>query len=212
MEELELHLQSLIKETCSHLPNSPQWRKAINDFLRVLHTSGGIQKSGNDIYEAALFKAMFTLTKTLCDIYNPSKGSFLSWFRVCVRHQYQDEIRAVKRHRDRQESIVLSDEGELDPLNLYTGRYAPIDAKLLLDIYESFVKWIEDDPDRVLRACHIRNNPKANCQSIAYLKLVMDKQWQEIALEVGSPIGSISAHWGRRCQPLLNEWLKQNQE
>ena len=209
MEELELRLQSLIKETCSHLPDSPQRRKAINHFLRVLHTSGGIQKNGDDIYEEALFKAMFTLTKTLCERYDPVEGSFLSWFRTCLRNQHLDEIRAVQRRQNRIQSVWKSDEGELDPFDL---EKAPIDAKLLLDTWELFVEWIENDPDNLLKACHIENNPKANCQSIAYLKLVMGKEWQEISSEIGSPRGSISSHCVRKCLPLLKEWLDQNQK
>jgi DNA-directed RNA polymerase specialized sigma24 family protein len=211
MEELELdmYLQSIIQDACSHLPDSPQRRKAINRLLRSIHTLGGIQRSGNDIYEQALYATMLNLTKTLCDRYDSDRGSFLAWFRTCVRNQYRDELRAEGRHRSRQKSIVRSDEGELDSLDRLR---APTDGKLLLDTWESFVKWIEDDPDNLLKACHIEHNPKANCQSIAYLKLVMGKEWQEIAIEVGSPSGSISSHWGRKCQPLLKEWLDQNQK
>lgn len=207
MDDLNLYLQSLIQEACSHSPNTPQRRKAINLLLRVLLRSGRIQTSGDDLYEEALYKAMFNLTKTLCDKYDPSRGSFLTWFNTCIRNQYRDDIRAVQRYRDRKQAVWQPQEGEIDPLDRVA---APIDATLLLGVWEAFVQWIKDDPDHLLKGCHIENNPKANCQTLAYLRLVIGKEWQEIAADVGSTRGVISSHWSRRCQPLLQAWLEQN--
>jgi DNA-directed RNA polymerase specialized sigma24 family protein len=208
MDELNLYLQSLIQETCSHLPDTPQRRKAINSFLRVLLNSGQILTRGNDIYEEALYKTMFNLTKTLCDRYDSSRGSFLTWFKTCLRHQYRDEIRTSQRHLSRRQTVWQMPEGDFDPLDSVA---APSDASPLLETWEAFVQWIKDDPDHILKACHIENNPKANCQTLAHLKLIVGKEWQEIAVEVGSPRGAISSHWSRKCQPLLQKWLEQNQ-
>lgn len=208
MDELDLHLRSLIQETCNHLPDSPQRRKAVNMFLRALLKSGRIQMKGDDIYEEALQKTMFNVTKTLCEKYDPNRGSFLAWFNTCLRNQHKDEIRAVQRHRDRKQSVWQADEAELDPLDQVP---APIDANLLLDTWNALVQWIKDDPEHVLKTCHIENNPKANCQSLAYLRLVMGKEWQDIAAEVGSTRGAISSHWSRKGQPLLQQWLDRNQ-
>ncbi|NDJ18775.1 sigma-70 family RNA polymerase sigma factor [Myxacorys almedinensis] len=208
MDELTLYLQSLIQEACSHLPATPQRRKAINLLLRVLLKSGRLETKRDDLYEDALYKTMFNLTETLCDKYDPSRGSFLAWFNTCLRNQHRDELRAAQRHRDRKQSAWQGHEVELDPLDQVAS---PIDANLLLDTWKSFVQWIKDDPDHRLKACHIENNPEANCQSLAYLRLVVGKEWQEIAAEVGSTRGAISSHWSRKCQPLLQEWLTQNQ-
>ncbi len=209
-EDLNLYLQSLIQETCSHLPDSLQRRKAINLLLRVLLKSGRIKTRGNDIYEEALYKTMFNLTKTLCEKYDPSRSSFLVWFNTCLRNQYKDEIRAEQRYRDRHQSVWRSNENEVE-LNRLDQFASGIDANLLLDTWESFVQWIENNPDNLLKACHIENNSEANCQSLAYLRLVKGEEWQKIAKKVGSSRGAISSHWSRKCQPLLQEWLNQNQ-
>lgn len=117
MDELNLHLQSFIQEACSHIPASPQRRKALNSLLRYVLNSGCLwTPAAGDIYEEALYKTMFNLTKTLCDKYDPSRGSFLTWFNICLRNQYRDEIRAAKRDRTRLKSVRQSDEVELDPL------------------------------------------------------------------------------------------------
>lgn len=209
MDELNLYLQSLIQEACSHLPASPQHRKALNSLLRAVQKSGRIWRPAvGDIYEEALCKTMFNLTKTLCDKYDPSRSSFMTWFNTCLHNQYKDEIRAAKRDRSHKQSVWQSDEVELDPLDRVASG---IDATLLLDTWESFVQWIKDDPDNLLKACHIENNPKANCQLLAYLRLVIGKEWQEIATEVGSSRGAVTSHWCRKCESLMQLWLEQNQ-
>ncbi|WP_154655812.1 sigma-70 family RNA polymerase sigma factor [Fortiea contorta] len=209
MDELNLHLQSLIQEACSYPPTSPQRSKAINRLLRVVLKSSRTESKGNDLYEEALYKTMFNLSKTVCDKYDPSRGSFLAWFGVCLRNQYRDEIRAAKRERSHRQSVWQSDQAEFDPLEYVASG---IDANSLLDTWESFVQWIQDDPDRLLRACHIENNPKANCQLLAYLRLVVGQEWQEIAADVGSKRGVISSHWSRKCEPILRKWLDANQK
>ena len=77
---------------------------------------------------------------------------------------------------------------------------------------QSFKQWIIEDPDNVLKDCHIRDNPKANCQLFAELNRIQGKKWQEIADEVGSPQGSLRSHWNRKCEPLLQKWLAENQK
>jgi RNA polymerase sigma factor (sigma-70 family) len=207
MDELDLSLQSLIQETCSHRPGSPQRRKAVNTLLRMLLKSGRIRTKGDEIYEEALQKTMLNVTKTLCEKYDPSRGSFLTWFNTCLRNQHTDEIRAVQRDRQRKQSVWQTDDAEVDPLDQVP---APVDGNLLLQTWNALVQWIKDDPDQILRRCHIENNPNANGQSLAYLRLVMGQEWQQIAAEVGSPRGAISSHWSRKCQPLLQQWLEQN--
>ncbi len=213
MDELNLYLQSLIQEACSHLPTSPQRRKALNCLLRAVKSARLWRPPVGDIYEEALYeealnKTMFNLTKTLCDKYDPSRASFLAWFNTCLHNQYIDEIRAAKRDRSHKQSVWQSDESELDPLDQVASG---IDATLLLNTWESFVQWIKDDPDNLLKVCHIENNPKANCQLLAHLRLVVGKEWQEIAAEVGSPRGAVTSHWCRKCEFFMREWLDTNQ-
>ena len=63
-----------------------------------------------------------------------------------------------------------------------------------------------------VKDCHIRDNPKANCQLFAELKLIIGKEWQDIANTVGSPQASLRSHWNRKCEPLLQKWLAENQK
>ncbi|MFM2060644.1 MAG: hypothetical protein RLZZ507_314 [Cyanobacteriota bacterium] len=216
MDDFNLHLQSLIQEACTYPKNTPQHRKAINNLLRSLLKSGRIWRppAGNDnnkdIYEEALQKTLIDLdNKTLFEKYDPNQGSFLPWFNRCLENKYKDEIRKVKRYQKRIQSVLENDEIYIDPSEQIVST---IDATLLTPIWESFVQWIKEDPDNILKDCHIRNNPKANCQLFAELNRIQGKKWKEIADEVGSPQGSLRSHWNRKCEPLLQKWLEENQK
>lgn len=216
MDDLNLHLQILVKEACKYPKNTRQHRQAINGLLRSLLKSGRIWRpsAGNDnnedIYEEALQKTLVDLSsKTLCEKYDPDRGLFLHWFNRCLENKYKDEIRKVKGYQDRIQSVLENGEISIDPLE---QRVSPIDATLLTPIWESFKQWIIEDPDNVLKDCHIRDNPKANCQLFAELNRIQGKKWQEIADEVGSPQGSLRSHWNRKCEPLLQKWLAENQK
>jgi DNA-directed RNA polymerase specialized sigma24 family protein len=209
MDELNRYLQSLIQEICRHPPGSPQRRKGFNTLLRELLKPGRIWRQEDDFYEEALFEFILWLTKddNLCKKYDPNRGPVLPWCNRYLRWRYIDAIRREKPHRDGRQSVRQTDEGERDPLDRVA---APIDSSLLLEIWESFVQWIKDDPENLLQAC-CKNNRKANCQNLAYLSRVEGKAWKEIAVEVGLPQGSITSHWSRKCHPLLKEWWVQNQ-
>jgi DNA-directed RNA polymerase specialized sigma24 family protein len=214
MDDDYLHLQSLIQELCSHPASSPQHRKTLNRLLRAILKSGRLWKppTGDSyeqtLYEEALHKTMVKITKTLCEKYNPSNGSFLAWFNKCLENQYRDEIRAVKRERSYRQSVWQGDELDIDPLDKVIS---PVDATLLLQTWESFVQWVTNDPDNILRSCHIANNPTANCQLLAHLRIVGGKEWQQIAVEVGSPRGAVTSHWCRKCEFFMRQWLDTNQ-
>jgi DNA-directed RNA polymerase specialized sigma24 family protein len=203
-------------EACKYPKNTPQHRKAINHLLRSLLKSGGIWRpaAGNDnnkdIYEEALQKTLVDLSsKTLCEKYNPEQGLFLHWFNRCLMNKYTDEIRKVTSYQKRIQSVLENDEMSID---LIDNLVSPIDATLLTQSWESFKQWIIEDPDNILKDCHIRDNPKANCQLFAELNRIQGKKWQEIADEVGSPQGSLRSHWNRKCEPLLQKWLEENQK
>lgn len=216
MDDLNLHLQILVKEACTHPKNTPQHRKAINHLLRSLLKSGRIWRplAGNDdnedIYEEALQKTLLDLVnKTLCEKYDPDRGLFLHWFNRCLMNKYTDEIRKVNGYQDRIQSVLQNDEMSID---LIDNLVSPIDATLLTQIWESFKQWIIEDPDNLLKDCYIRNNLKANCQLFAELRLIIGKEWKEIADEVGSPGGSLTPHFKNKCKPLLQKWLAENQK
>ena len=216
MDDLNLHLQILVKEACKYSKDTRQHRQAINGLLRSLLKSGGIWRpavgndNNEDIYEEALQNTLVDLVnKTLCEKYDPDRGLFLHWFNRCLMNKYRDEIRKVKGYQDRIQPVLENDEIFIDPLNQIVS---PIDATLLMQIWESFKQWIIEDPDNVLKDCHIRDNPKANCQLFAELRLIIGKEWKEIADEVGSPSGSLTPHFKNKCKPLLQKWLAENQK
>jgi DNA-directed RNA polymerase specialized sigma24 family protein len=216
MDDLNLHLQILVKEACKYPKDSRQNRQAINSLLRSLLKSGRIWRPraesyrNQDIYEEALQKTLVDLSsKTLSEQYDPDRGLFLHWFNRCLENKYRDEIKKVDRYQKRIQPVLQNHEISIDMID---NLVSPMDATLLTATWESFKQWIIEDPDNVLKDCHIRDNPKANCQLFAELNRIEGKKWQEIADTVGSPQGSLRSHWNRKCEPLLQKWLAENQK
>ena len=209
MDDTDLSLQKLIDEACSHQSASLQRRKALNRLFRAVYKSRRTWRGTGDFYEEALAKTMMYVSEKLCESYDTERGSFFSWFNTCLRSRYKDEIRADQRKRSHRQSLKQDNDGELiDPLDQIASG---IDATLLVEVWDAFVKWLEDDPDTILQACHVEGNSKANCQFLAYLRLFLGKEWKEIAMEVGSPRGTVSTHWCRKCDFLMREWFEKNQ-
>jgi DNA-directed RNA polymerase specialized sigma24 family protein len=202
MDELNQELLTQINLACSHPPTSPEHRKALNTLFRIVLKSGRVKRDISELYEEALSETMMFVSQQLCQKYDPSRGNFLAWFKTCLYNKYKDKIRSERR------SSGQIYRGEFDLLAVAAAK---IDAGLLLGTWDSFTEWIEEDQDGVLSHCHIAGNPQASCQSLARLRVLAGKEWQEIAEEVGVSRSTITAHWCRKCQPLLQEWLDQNQ-
>jgi DNA-directed RNA polymerase specialized sigma24 family protein len=206
MDELNQELQSLINLACSHPPTSPEHRKALDSLFTSLLQSRRVWKSTSDLYdlyEEALSEAMLSVSQELCRTYDSSRSPFLVWFNTCLRNKFIDKVRAEQREHSRRQR------GEVDPLDAVAAGF---DAALLLKIWESFAQWLEDDPDGVLFDCHVERNPQANCQSLAKRKILQGQEWQEIAQVIGVKRGTITSHWCRKCQPLIQKWFDENQQ
>jgi RNA polymerase sigma factor (sigma-70 family) len=202
MDELNQELQSLINLACSHPPTSRQHRQALNSLFRSLLQSGRVWQNAHDLYEEALSETMLSVSQGLCRRYDASRGTFLAWFNTCLHHKFIDKVRAEQREQQRRPR------GELDPLDLVMSR---IDATLLLETWESFAEWLENDPDGVLSPCHVAGNVQANCQVLARLRVLQGQEWQEISQIIGVQRSTITPHWCRKCMPLMQAWLDGNQ-
>jgi RNA polymerase sigma factor (sigma-70 family) len=202
MDELNQELQSLINLACSHPPTSRQHRQALNSLFRSLLQSGRVWQNAHDLYEEALSETMLFVSQGLCRRYDASRGTFLAWFNTCLYHKFIDKVRAEQREQQRRPR------GELDPLDLVMSR---IDATLLLETWESFAEWLENDLDGVLFPCSVAGNLQANCQVLARLRVLQGQEWQEISQIIGVQRSTITSHWCRKCMPLMQAWFDKNQ-
>jgi RNA polymerase sigma factor (sigma-70 family) len=202
MDKLNQELQSLINLACSHPPTSRQHRQALNSLFRSLLQSGRVWQNANDLYEEALSETMLSVSQDLCRKYDASKGTFLAWFNTCLHHKFIDKVRTEQREQQRRSK------GELDPLDVVISG---IDATLLLEIWESFAQWLENDPDEVLSPCSVSGNLQANCQVMAKLRVLQGQEWQEISQIIGVQRSTITSHWCRKCMPLMQAWFDKNQ-
>lgn len=70
--------------------------------------------------------------------------------------------------------------------------------------------YIVEDPERKLRNCYPSGYPQSNCQELAKRRLLNEPpdKWKEIVLVLEVPFGTVTAHWKRKCSPLLQEIVK----
>lgn len=70
--------------------------------------------------------------------------------------------------------------------------------------------YIVEDPERKLRNCYPSGYPQSNCQELAKRRLLNEPpdKWKEIVRALEVPFGTVTAHWKRKCSPLLQEVVK----
>ena len=78
------------------------------------------------------------------------------------------------------------------------------------DIGRNARRYIVEDPEGKLRDCHPSGYPQSNCQELAKRRLLNEPpdKWREIALALSVPFGTVTAHWKRKCYPLLQKIVK----
>lgn len=60
---------------------------------------------------------------------------------------------------------------------------------------------------KTLSTCYPKGYPQANCYELIKRRFLREpkQRWREIAEELGIRQGTVTAHWDRRCKPLLRE-------
>lgn len=73
---------------------------------------------------------------------------------------------------------------------------------------EKMLSWLEE-----ISNCYPAGYPQANCSEILQRRLLRTppQQWKELANELQIPYGTVTAHWDRKCKPMLTQ-IEQNLE
>lgn len=73
---------------------------------------------------------------------------------------------------------------------------------------KKMLSWLEE-----ISNCYPARYPQANCYELVKRRLLRTppQQWKELANELQIPYGTVTAHWDRKCKPLLTQ-LEQSLE
>ena len=144
---------------------------------------------------------------------------FVRWFNVILKRKLSEVYREGKRYLSFNAPINASagsatfEEILPDPTVSGLDRLAQQEQDEANKRLEQDLRcYMEEDPERKLRGCHPRGYPHCNCQELIKRRILQEPEdtWKTIADELNIPFGTVTAHWKRKCQPLLEEIIGHN--
>jgi hypothetical protein len=158
-----------------------------------------------DLYNEALQKTLIEICQRI-DKYNP-EHPVMAWVNYLLKKRFSD---VVKKYRNQGITSVPPSSklnarvvslGELEN-SLISEEQRMTDSQLL-------VRFIEDDPENILKNEYIRGYPQASFQYIALARFVEEKTWQEISRELDDiSIQTLCGFFNRQLRKLTPYFQK----
>lgn len=208
MDELDLKLLQLVRQTCSHPPNSLARQQGLHQIIILIQKSGRLLKASKNIYdiEDAFQKAWLYFCRNLCEActtnnpFNPDEDNVINWINRYLHFRIKDSLIRVAELP--KVGTIVDDNGKnLDPLELIP---APPDIPPILMEVE---KWLHLQASQ-LRSIHIQNRPDINCFVLIQRRLPPETAWKDLAVEFGVSIPTLSSFYQRKCLPCLRNFGK----
>jgi hypothetical protein len=206
--DFDERLQQLAREAKQQPPLSPQRQlllnKLVNKILqsdRLSHPQRGLWPPSlyEDLYNEALQKTLLEICQRI-DHYNP-EYDVMAWVNYLLKKRFSDVVKKyfnqgitnVPQSNLNERVISLS---ELED-SLISEEQTMTDSQLL-------GRFLEDDPENLLRNEHIRGHPQASFQYIAIARFVEEKTWEEISTELNDmSIQTLCSFFNRQLRKLM---------
>jgi hypothetical protein len=232
---MDEQLRQLIQEVLSCENGTSEQRQAMNSLLRLIPQLPGIYRHPDQRinYQEAFNEALAGISldkkivsdrhlrnfvqKRNLDINNPNPkivGDFVKWFNKILKFKIYDIYRRLKIQPLSLNVSLPNENGETYIDRVRAETFGGIDEVIKQEqeqttqrIGQNLWQYIEEDPEGILRSCHPKNHPNANCQEIAkrlQLKEPPDKV-SDISREFNVNYQTLDSHWKRKCLPLLRE-------
>jgi hypothetical protein len=204
MDELEPGLNSLVETACKHPPGSPERQKSLTRVIR--QTSKKLWHESTPYYADALQKTWLHFCENVCKLYDPSRGSVITWLNNYLKWRLRDGFIATQAETARRASsqAALSRSGEpgdtLDPIDRLPAH--PDVPPILVEVQA----WAEADATGELSNLHIKGYPQITCQLLILRRLPPESSWKDLSAEFGAPIPTLSAFYQRQCLPRLRKF------
>jgi len=111
----------------------------------------------------------------------------------------------IEQTIDSRQTWNLNDIPTLDDLDIIIAEEEFVENQKKVALIQSLL-------EEKLSNCYPAGCPQGNCYELVQRRLLRTppQQWQEIAKELQTPYGTVTAHWNRKCKPLLSQ-IEQNQ-
>lgn len=140
---------------------------------------------------------------------------FVRWFNVILKRKLSEVDREKGRYLSLNAPINASaGSATFEEIMLPDPTVSGLDRLAQQELEEAnkrleedLKRYIEEDPEGKLRGCHPRGYPHCNCQELVKRRILQEPEdtWKKIVAELNVPQGTATAHWKRKCQPLLAE-------
>jgi hypothetical protein len=209
-----------IANFCRETPGSKRWDRAFGVLWRGILKSKILATSEHPRYLDLLQEIQLELSQKICHEFDPKREkNFLHSLRLWInyrknnyglglRYRIRDLYQEDKQKSQRETSLDAPIYGGNNDLNIPT-----LGDVIVGDFSEPMETLIKEDFGDKLSAeiqklgCHPKKYPQCTCGEIArrYLLRNPPQIQKDIAEELKVPLGTLTAHWHRKCKPLLQE-------
>jgi DNA-directed RNA polymerase specialized sigma24 family protein len=204
-DDMDQVLQQLALAAQQDPPQNSQQQVAMNRLLQGILKSNrlGHPQKGSwppslyaDLYNEALSKTCLEVCQKL-ENYSPERGSVMAWVNCLLKYNFMRVVENYYKHS----ALPSLDDLDLDiPVD-----ETPSDAQALQ-------KFLEEDPEDLLKAERLRERPEVTFQILILAKYVEDQTWESIADNLDISIQTLCSFFNRRLQKLMPYFHKYLQD
>ena len=207
--QLDTELIRLFETICQSPVNSPERAKALNRFIILCQKNLSLIKDKHPDYPEALNKTWKWVSEN-SNKFQPSSPSF--------SHSLQRWINGYLYWRIKDLYTSVSDWEEFSETDFVAPTLSGLNAlekseeeKQLNLVLEEIRRYVESDPDCILRKFHPRGHPECNCQLLIKRLLLQNPPdtLANIAKEFGINYQNVNTRWQhtkrQNCRQMLKE-------
>ncbi|MDP8966808.1 MAG: sigma-70 family RNA polymerase sigma factor [Cyanobacteriota bacterium] len=211
--DFDERLQQLAIEAKQQPPLSPQRQLLLNRLVnkilqsdRLSHPQRGSWPSSlyEDLYNEAMQKTLLEICQKI-DNYNPAHP-VMAWVNYLLGMRFRDVVR-----RYLNQGITNVPQSTLNErvISLSELEYSLISEEQTMSDSQLLGRFLEDDPENLLKNEHIRGHPQASFQYIAIARFVEEKTWEEISTELNDiSIQTLYSFFNRQLRKLMPYFQK----
>ncbi len=163
MEDLNQKLLQLVTEAGNYPPLSLERQQRLQEVYRLVMKSGKLWQEYTPYYNDAL-QQMWEYCCRHPEDYDCTRAGVITWLDYNLKKRLRNFRDAIAREQQRQEIILHPGDGQV--INVVEHLPAPPDIDAVLDIWQTTLNWIQQDPDGILCQTCFRKYTHINCQAI----------------------------------------------
>ncbi|MGK7927142.1 MAG: sigma-70 family RNA polymerase sigma factor, partial [Spirulina sp.] len=197
------HYSDLIAQICRHPQGSPQYQQGLTRLIAAIAHSGKLWRENTSYYADALQDTWQFLSQKLCSVYDPNRALVTTWLNSHLKWRLLD-YRRKTQNEDRRHITPRTFQPNGGPsFDLIENIPAPPDTPPIL---EEILRWVETDPDEILRKTYIRDRPDLTAQILILRRLPPETDWKTLEVEFNCSYSTLANFYQRKCKPLLRKF------